>query len=92
MPIQGKTTTLVMTTDFSSKNVPESRDLVISYLHMSSEKCRIYSRKTETATNITIKKMTESLDYNTILEVTDDEGEIHLLQNLKYILIVVFLV
>ena len=92
MRIQGKTTTLVMTTDLSSKNVPESRDLVISYLHMSSEKCRIYSRKTETATNITIKKMTESLDYNTILEVTDDEGEIHLLQNLKYILIVVFLV
>ena len=33
--------------------------------------------------------MTERLDYNTILEVTDDEREIHLLLNLKYIVIVV---
>ena len=32
--------------------------------------------------------MTESIDYNTILEVTDNEGEIHLLISLKCTVIV----
>ena len=43
--------------------------------------------KTETAENITIYKMTERLEPNNILDVTDDEGAIHLLLNLKYIMI-----
>ena len=33
--------------------------------------------------------MTESIESNTIFEVTYDEGEIYLLLNLKYIVIVV---
>ena len=33
--------------------------------------------------------MTESIDSNTILEGTDDEGQIHLFLNTKYIVIVV---
>ena len=47
----------------------------------------IYSRKRYSATNITIHKITESLESNTILEGNYDEGEIHLILNLKYIVI-----
>ena len=32
--------------------------------------------------------MTEMIEYNTIFKVTDDEGEIHLLVNLRYTVIV----
>ena len=61
-------------------------------LHTGDEKFRIHSRKTETATNITIHKMAESIESNTILENTDDEGVIQVLLNLRYIVIVVELV
>ena len=47
------------------------------------------NNKTETATNITIQKITEIVEYNTILEVTDDYGSIHLLINIKCTLTVV---
>ena len=47
----------------------------------------IYSRKTWTATNLIIHKITEIIDYNTLSEVTDDEVEIHLLINIKCIVI-----
>ena len=33
--------------------------------------------------------MTEMIEYNTILKVTDDEGAIHLLVNLRYTVIVI---
>ena len=36
-------------------------------------------------TNITLRKITESIEYVKILEVTDYEGEIHQLIGLKYI-------
>ena len=52
--------------------------------HVGDKKIRIYSRKTEMATNITINRMTENIESNTILEFTDAEGEIHQLINIKY--------
>ena len=36
-----------------------------------------------------LKKITESINYNTILEVNDENGEIYLLINLKYVTVVV---
>ena len=45
--------------------------------------------KTETVTNITIPKITENLESNTILEVTDDKVVLNLLINIKFIVIVV---
>ena len=64
-------------TDISSNNNTESIDSVLIYLHISGKKYRIFSRKTDTATNITLHKMTERIQNNTILEVTDDKGVIH---------------
>ena len=70
----------------------ESRGLVISSLHIGlnngDAKYRIYSSKTENVTNITIHNITESIESNKMLEVTDDEGEIQLLIGLKCTLIV----
>ena len=55
----------------------EIKYLVLSSLQIGGTKHRIYSSKTETDTNITINKMNESIDSNTVLDVTDDEGAIH---------------
>ena len=44
--------------------------------------------KRETVTNITIQKITESIYYYIVLEVTDDEGEINLLINIRYTVVV----
>ena len=78
MTILGKTTTVVMTKDISRNRILESRDCFLSYiqigLHTSDEKYRIHSNKTETATDITIHKMSERLESNNILEGIDDEG------------------
>ena len=53
--------------------------------------CKIQDlvRKTTTATNITIKKITYRIEYNKILEGTDDEVRIHLLIDIKCAVIVV---
>ena len=45
-------------------------DTVISE-NNGGAKYKIYPRK-KTATNITMNKMTERLEYNTLLECTDD--------------------
>ena len=66
--------------------------LVPSYLliglHTSNEKYRISQSKTETLTNITFHEINERIEYFEMLEVTDDEGEMHLLIGLKYTVIV----
>ena len=41
--------------------------LVISYLHIDGVKYRIYLRKTQTTTSITIQKITERIDPNITL-------------------------
>ena len=56
-----------------SHNIPESGYLILLSLHIGREKCRIYSIKTETDTNITIQRMNERIKSNSILEVVDDE-------------------
>ena len=73
----------------SSNNILESRDLVLSSLHIYDVKYSIYSRKTEMATKIMFHKVTESIESMIILEVTDDKGLINLLINFKFIVIVV---
>ena len=42
-------------------------------IQICCKKYRIYSRKEYTATNITIQKITERVEYNIILEVTDNK-------------------
>ena len=44
--------------------------------------------KKEAVTNITIHKIIEIIESHTVLEVTNDRGEIHLLINLKYTVMV----
>ena len=73
----------------SSNNDMESRDPVLSYLHNGGVKYRIYSSKIGAATNINIKKMTEMIESNTTLEVSDDAGENQLLIGLKCTVVVV---
>ena len=73
----------------SSNNILESRDLVLSSLHIYDVKYSIYSRKTEMATKIMFHKVTESIESMIILEVTDDKGLINLLINVKFIVTVV---
>ena len=75
-------------TDGRINSVPESRYSVLSYIHISGAKYRIESRKIETATNITIHRMTERIESNKMSGSTDDEGEIHLLISLKCTVIV----
>ena len=74
--------------DLRRNKISESIDSVLSSLHIGGSKYRIYSSKTETATNISIYKMNERIESNTIFEVTYDKGEIHLLINIKYTVIV----
>ena len=47
-----------------------------------------YNQAKKTVSNITSHKLTEIISSYTVLEVTDDEGEIHLLINIKYTVIV----
>ena len=75
-------------TDLTSNNIPEYRYSVLPSLHISGAKYRIFSGKADNAKNITIQKIMERIGSNNILEVTDDKGVIHLLINLKFILIV----
>ena len=70
-------------TDLSSNNITESKDLVLSSLHISGPRYRIYSSKSNTSTNDTINKMTESIKSNTILKVNHNKGVIRLLINIK---------
>ena len=72
-----------------SNIIPENRDSFLSYLHITGTKYRIYSSKTYTSTKVTIKKMTESIKSNKILEVTYDKGVFHLLINIKCRMVVV---
>ena len=51
----------------SSNNIPEIVYSILSYLHISGAKYRIYSIKKSTATNITIRKMTEMIESNIIV-------------------------
>ena len=78
--------------DLSRNIIMYSRDLVLSYIHIGihtgDEKYRTKSRKPKTFKNITIKKFTERIDSYKVLEVTDDEGAIHLLIGLKFTVIV----
>ena len=69
--------------DLSSNKIPEIRSSVLSSIHITGTKYRIYSSKSETATIITIHKMNEIIESNTTLEVTDDEGAIHLRISIK---------
>ena len=46
--------------------------------------------KIETSKNIIIHKITERIEYYKILKITDDEGEIYLLKNIKYTVIVAY--
>ena len=68
-------------TDLSGNMIMEIRDLVLSYLqiglHTSNEKYRISPSKIEMYTNTTLHNNTERIDSCKVLEVTDDEGEIH---------------
>ena len=89
MHILGKTTTLVVTTDFSSNNIMESTYSILSSLHIGVVKYRIYSIKTETATNITIHKMTDIIESNAIWDINYYEGEMPLLVHSKCAVIVV---
>ena len=74
-------TTISDNTYTSSNKIIEMRYLFLSYLHISGKKYRIHSGKEWTATNITIHKMTESIEYNTVLEFTDNKIVIHLHQS-----------
>ena len=53
-------------TNISSNSIPETRYSVLYSLHISGTKYRFYSSKTDTNTNFTIIKMTESIKSNTI--------------------------
>ena len=48
-----------------------------------------FNQAKETVTNITIRKLNESIYSYTVLEVAGDEGAIHLLINIRYTVIVV---
>ena len=50
---------------------------------VDDEKYKICSSKIEITTKMEIHKMNERIDSGIILEVTDDEGEIYLLINIK---------
>ena len=75
--------------DIISNNITEITYSVLSYLHIDGAKYRIYSRKTQSSTNLTIRKKIKRIEYNAMFEGADDEGEIHLLINLKCTVIVV---
>ena len=81
-------TIIARNVDIRGNILTEIRELVLPSqqidTHVGDKKIRIYSRKTEMATNITINKMSENIESNTILEFTDAEGEIHQLINIKY--------
>ena len=82
-------TIIAQNTYLRINKILESTYSILSSLHICGSKYRIYSRKTETATNINIHRTTESMDSNTILEGTDDKGASQLLLNIKYIVTVV---
>ena len=73
-------TSIPENTYISSNEIIEIRYFFLSSLHISGTKYRIHSGKKQTATNITIHKITESIEYNKILDFTDDKGVIHLLK------------
>ena len=68
-------------TDLRVNIIMESRDLVLSYLHIclhtSNAKYIIQPSKTETSKNITLHKITERIESCKILEVPDYEVSIH---------------
>ena len=75
-------------TDLSINTILESRDLFLSYIHIglhtSDAKYGIQPSKTEMVTNINFDKITVRIESYEILEVTEYEGEIHLLTGIKY--------
>ena len=84
-------TTISRNTYLIRNSTLEVRDLIISSLHIGihtdDKKYRFKSSKIEAVTNINIHKITERIESYTILEVTDDEGSIDLLINIKYTVI-----
>ena len=55
-------------------------------MHIEDGILKVYfirNNRAETVTNITIHKNTERIESYKILEVTDEEGETHLLINIK---------
>ena len=76
----------------SGNIILEIGDLVLSYLHIGLHtgysKYSIWPIKTETVTNITLRKITKRIESCKILEATDDEGAIHWLVDIKYTVIV----
>ena len=76
----------------SGNIIMKNRDLVLSYLHLGlhngDAKYRINSSKTETVTNITIHKINERIEYYRFMEITDYEGVIQVLINIRYTVIV----
>ena len=77
--------------DLGSNNINEIIDSSLPSYYIYGEKYRIYQGKTDTTTNINIHKISVRIKSTTILEVNDDKGVIHLLINLKFIVIVVIL-
>ena len=75
-------------TYLSSNNIPESIYSVLPFLRIAGKKYRILSSKIDTATEITIHRMNERVKSTKILQVTDYNGVIHLIINLKDTVIV----
>ena len=59
---------------FMSNNIPTVIDSVLLSLNIGGTKDKIYLSKTDTATNLTIHKMTEIIESNGAMYVTDDKG------------------
>ena len=74
--------------ELRSNKTSERKGSVLSSLHIGDKKYRLYSSKTETAKNITIQKMNERIESNSIFEVIYDEEAIHLIITIKYTVIV----
>ena len=55
--------------DLSGNNTLKSTYIILYSLHIGGAKYRIYLSKTETATNITIQKMTKRVESNTIFRL-----------------------
>ena len=81
-------TVIADNTYISSNRIPEIQYLVLSFIPICGDKYSIYSRKTETATNIIILKNTESIEYTNILEVNCGKVLTYLLINTKCIVTV----
>ena len=78
---------------FLRKRFSEAKTILQEYIHFYPISTFLvqnigYTQAKKTVSNITSHKLTEIISSCTVLEVTDDEGEIHLLINIKYTVIV----